>query len=420
MKEANGEDASTRSTLYAYYVLGVLVLVNIVNFIDRQLPFILAESIKADLDLSDAQLGLLGGLLFTVVYSVGGMVLARAADRTSPRLVISASLFFWSVATSLAGFAQNFWQLASSRLCVALGESGVTPASHSLLSRYFPPRRRGRAIAIYSLGIPAGFMLGLWLGGWVSEVANWRTAFIIIGLPGIVLSLIFITTVRDVGEPDANTPRHSLFGGMKVLFDIPCYRQILFGITLYGFGTHTIVVFMPAYFIRTHGLTVSQTGLWLGLIYGVFGVAGTLLGGYLADRAWGGDHRWRLWIPAIGLVAAAPFLLGVLNSPYAVLALALFAVPKFCSLIFFAPTFSAAQNIAPGDVRAMTAAMLLFAMSIGNSIGPFVIGVISDALSPRFGDDSLRYALCVTAISQVWAAFHFFRAGVLLPSAEVE
>jgi predicted MFS family arabinose efflux permease len=192
------EDANTRA--YRVYVLLLLLAVNIHNFLDRQIPFILAESIKRDLHLSDTQLGLMGGMAFAIVYSVLGLYLGHAADRYSRKWVLSGALVIWSLMTAVAGLAQNFAQLVCARLGVAAGEAGSTPAAHGIIAGLFPQHRRSMPMAIFSLGVPLGSMLGLFLGGWISTVADWRTAFFLVGAPGLALALLAATTLKQRGR----------------------------------------------------------------------------------------------------------------------------------------------------------------------------------------------------------------------------
>src|ERR1700730_14823862 len=167
------------------FVLGLLLFVNILNFVDRLLPSILVEAIRADLHLTDSQIGLMGGVAFAVIYSFATVGLARIADRHSPRMLISVSLAFWSLATAVTGLAQGFLHLFVARAAVAAGEAGSTPAAHALIARVFPSSRRSSVMAIFSLGVPIGAMLGLALGGWISDALNWRAAFFVVGLPGL-------------------------------------------------------------------------------------------------------------------------------------------------------------------------------------------------------------------------------------------
>ncbi len=298
------------------YVIALLFLINIVNFIDRQMPFILISSIKADLQLTDTQIGLMAGLSFAIVYSFAGLVLARIADRSSPRLVLTLSLTVWSLATALTGFAQNFFHMLVSRVAVAAGEAGSTPTSHALISRTYAPHRRALTLALFSLGVPIGSTLGLALGGWINDAADWRTAFFIVGAPGLLLALLAWLTLPEVRRMDAaeskvgGTAPIAWSEGLRYLFALRSFRHMAAASSLYAIGSYAMNVFGPAFLIRVHGLTTAEAGLGFGLAFGVGGAIGTFMGGYLGDRLGQRDPRWRQWIPAIGQFLSVPTALG--------------------------------------------------------------------------------------------------------------
>lgn len=396
-----------------WWIMALLLLVNILNFVDRQIPFILAESIKRDLQLSDTQIGVLGGIAFAIVYSTLGIPLARLGERIGRKWVLSGSLLVWSALTAMGGLAQNYVQLVGTRLGVAAGEAGSTPAAHSLISSYFPPGRRGLPLAIFSLGVPLGTMLGLFAGGYVSQVWTWRQAMIVVGLPGILLALLTIFTLREPppsreaeGEPDL-----PLFATLMALLKKHSFRHMAAGIAVYSMGANATIVFAPAFLMRTYGMSSAGTGLSLGLLYGIAGVAGTLAGGALGDWLGKRDQRWRLWLPALGLLIAMPFTFGAWFATSAALSVLLLAGPKFANLLYIGPIFVALHSIAPVRSRATASAFLIFFNSlIGVSFGPLITGMLSDWLEPTMGLFSLRYALCFVMLTQVWAAWHFWIA----------
>jgi predicted MFS family arabinose efflux permease len=393
-------------------LMALLLAVNVLNFIDRQIPFILAESIKKDLGLSDTQLGLMGGIAFAVIYSTLGLPLARLSERIGRKWVLAGSLLVWSGLTALAGLARSFPELVATRLGVAAGEAGSTPAAHSLISAYFPEKRRGIALAIFGLGVPIGTMLGLGIGGWLNEVMTWRQTMVAIGLPGMVLAVLVALLIREPAV-DASAPRDMpLFATLRLLWSRSSFRHMAIGLGVYSMGANATIVFIPAFLMRTYGMSSSTTGLSLGLLYGLAGVGGTLAGGLLGDWLGKRDMRWRLWVPAIGLIVAMPFTLGALFAATGGMSVLLLAAPKFANLLYIGPIFVALHSIAPVRARATASAFLLFFNSlIGASLGPLVIGMISDRIEPAVGDLSLRYALIFVLLTQLWSAIHFFLAG---------
>lgn len=407
-------DGRPQSRLYLYYLMSLLLAVNIFNFIDRQIPFILAESIKRDLNLTDTQIGVLGGFAFAVVYSTLGIPLGRLSDRFGSKWVLSGSLVVWSLLTAMGGLAQNFYQLVATRIGVAAGEAGSTPAAHSLIASFFPPDKRSLPLAFFSLGVPLGTMIGLMLGGWINQVASWREALILIGLPGVLLALIVAWTIPSQSRAAKAERAKSdvpLLSSLKLLWGRKTFRQMSYAIAVYSMGANAAIVFTPAFLMRSHEMGSALTGMSLGLIYGVAGVAGVLMGGVVGDLLGKRDPRWRMWAPALALALAAPFTLAAWFVPSATASVLLIAAPKFANLLYFGPVFVALQSIAPSSMRATASAFLIFFNSlIGVSFGPLVTGLLSDGLEPMFGVHSLRYALCFVVVTQIWAAWHFFLA----------
>ncbi len=396
---------------YLLWLITVLLLVNILNFVDRQSVFILAEDIKRDLDLTDTDIGLLGGISFAIIYATLGIPLARMAEIYGRKRILAGLLFIWSAMTALGGLAQNFVQLVATRLGVAAGEAGSTPTAHSLISAYFPEHRRGMVLAIFSLGVPLGTMIGLILAGWISQVASWRTAMIALGLPGVFLSVLILVTIKEPPSQIEKVRDQKLGLTLRELWSRPSFRQMAYGQAVYSMGANAAIVFAPAFLMRTYELNSASTGLFLGIAYGVIGVAGTLIGGAMGDRFGQRDARWRLWLPALVLLAAMPLTLGAWFAPSASTSVALLAGTKFANLFYFGPIFVALHSIAPTNARGTASAVLLFFNSlVGISVGPLAVGLLSDWLQPSFGQMSLRYALCLVIVTQLWAAVHFFIA----------
>ncbi len=393
-------------------VLAVLLLINVVNFVDRQLPFILMESIKADLHLTDSQIGLLAGMTFALVFSFSALLLAWIADRWSPRPILAMTLAVWSAFTALSGFATNFLTLLGARVAVSASEAGSTPAAHSLISSTFPASRRAFALAIFSLGVPIGSMVGLVMGGWINDVANWRTAFFVVGLPGLALALVAWFTLPETrvsgSVSDLSVVRDDRQGAMALL-RLSSFRHMIAGSALYGCGSYAINVFAGSFLMRVHGLSSTQAGLAFGIAFGVGGLVGTFFGGVLADRLSLRDERWRLLVPAIGQLLSLPTALGAWLVPNAMASVVLLALSYVFGLLYFAPTFAAAQQLAHERSRATATAVVSFFLTIvGSAAGPMVVGWVSDKLQPTYGDLSLRYALCLMGITILWSAWHFW------------
>ena len=400
------------------FILGLLLLVNILNFVDRLLPSILVGGIRKDLGLSDAQIGLMAGVAFAVIYSFATVALARLADLRSPRAVISLSLAFWSLATALSGLAQGFWQLFMARAGVAAGEAGCTPAAHALIARVYPTNRRSLVVALFSLGVPIGGTLGLILGGWINDLFSWRAAFFVVGLPGLAVAGLVRLAIPD---PPHQSPLHtrtdSLGGTLKFLFAIRSFRHMAIASSLFAIGSYAMNVFAPAFLMRTYVMAPRQAGLAIGIANGLGGLIGTFAGGALGDWLGKSDPRWRQGVPAIGLALSAPTALAAYLVPDRTSSVILLTLVYLFGLLYFAPTFAAAQLLVPDNIRASTTGILLFCLTlIGASVGPYVIGLASDLLAPQFGALSLRYAMCLMAVTMLWSAWHFLCAARALPA----
>ena len=410
--QSKGRQASPRN-----YVLGILVVVYVFNFVDRQILSILLEPIKLELELSDTQLGFLSGIAFAIFYATLGMPIARIADRTSRTGVITVCLSLWSLMTALCGLATNFIQILLARIGVAVGEAGGSPPAHSLISDYFPAETRATALSIYSLGIPIGTMFGLLIGGWINEFFGWRLAFMVVGIPGILLAIVFRLTVREPRRPEvsqaaANT---SIMEVARYLWRQKSFMHLSLGAALHAFVGYGLAIWNPSFFIRSHGLETGEIGTVLALLSGIVGGAGTFFGGWIADRLASRDIRWYMWIPLIGLVITVPFLVVTYLATSHVAAFAFFAIPVFFGSFYLGPSFAATQGLVPPYMRAVAAAVLLFILNIiGLGLGPQIVGVLSDLLTPTFGAESLRYTLVITAVLNMVAAIHYWFASKTL------
>lgn len=406
-------------------VLWILLVVYIFNFIDRTIVNILAEPIKRDLGLSDTQLGLLTGLAFALFYAILGVPIAHYADKPKNNRVglISVSLLLWSGMTALSGFAQNFGQLLAARVGVGVGEAGCTPAAHSLISDLVPREKRSSAMAFYGLGVPIGGLLGMIIGGQVNDAFGWRAAFLIVGLPGIALAAIVWLVLRDPRASHAarllraETPAVPQIGGVAALAEVMRSRAFILlaiaaGLTSFlGYGKG---VWVAVFFIRTHGLTPGDTGLWLGLL-GLAGVAGTYAGGRIADRFGARHPRHLLTAPAIGMALAAPITFLAYAATNWASALLLLIIPGILNSLYWGPTYAVTQRLVRPHTRAMATAVMVFAQNlIGLGLGPLLFGMLSDAVKPIAGPESVRWVLYGAAWLGILPAFFFWRASLRL------
>jgi MFS family permease len=401
------------SPAYARYALGLLFVVYVFNFIDRQILSILLEPIKADLGVSDTAMGFLTGIAFALFYTVAGIPIARLADRGTRRTIIAVGLAVWSVMTAASGLARSFPQLALARIGVGIGEAACTPPAHSLLADYFPPERRATALAIYAMGIHVGILFGFLVGGWMAEVFGWRQAFFVVGLPGVVLAVVVRLTLREPvrGAADGHVavaPTVSSRDAARELWALRSLRHMAIGAGLHSFAGYGLAAWGPAFLARVHHMGSAEIGTWLGLITGFAGMAGAVSGGMLADRLARRDARWTLWVPAIASTIEVPLLFAFFLLPSQAAALAI-AVPGILTgAMWLGPIFAATANLVRPALRAFTSAVMLFVVNlIGLGLGPQAVGVLNDVLAPTFGHEAIRYSLCLAGLTNLWAAVHF-------------
>ena len=406
------------------YTLGVLVVVYTFNFIDRQILSILIEPIKNDLDVSDFGMGLLSGTAFALFYATLGMPLALISDRWNRRNLIGVCLAVWSGMTALSGLAMNFWHLAAARIGVGIGEAGCSPAAHSMLADLYPAKERATALGIYALGIPFGVMFGLFAGGAIADMYGWRMAFFIVGIPGLLLSLFVFATVKEPprGHADGHvaskdSAEHpSILEVFQYLLERRSFVHMVAGGGLTAFVGYGLVTWAPTFFLRSHGMTLTEAGFWLGLVLGIPGGLGIVLGGWLSDRLGARDTRWYLWIVAWALGASVPLSAAAFLADSWWLSLLLLSVPVMLGNFYQGTTFAQTQGLAPVRMRAVAAAILLFILNfIGFVFGPPAVGMLSDLLAGSFGADALRYSLFTWGFVNLWAAFHYWQAGHKLP-----
>lgn len=396
---------------YAYYVLAVLFVVYVFNFIDRQILSILLQPIKEDLQVSDTAMGFLTGFAFAVFYALAGLPLARVADRWVRRSLIALSLATWSLMTAASGLARNFTDLALARVGVGIGEAGCTPPAHSLLSDYFPPERRATVLAVYACGIYMGVGLGFWLGGWLNDAFGWRVAFMVIGLPGVAMAVVVRFTVREpprgMSERTAATSRsYSLGETWRFLTRLPSGRRISLGAAFQAFVGYGLGAWIPAFFIRLHGMTPGELGLWLSWITGIGGAIGAFSGGWLADRWVRDQPKARAYISLVGALCSIPFIVAALVLENTTLALLSFFPANIFGTMWIGPAGSIVQDLAPPAMRATASAVFIFILTmIGLGAGPQTVGILNDLIGTP---DAIRYSLLGVAVSTSLLSAVFF------------
>ena len=419
-----GLDASERGhwPWSATWPLLVLTLVSVFNYLDRSLLGLALPAIKRELGSSDTVLGLVSGLAFILFYSLLGIPIAWLADRTNRRNIIAAGLTFWSLMTACTGFIGSIWQLAVVRLLMGAGEACGMAPSNSIIADRFPPDRRPLALALFGTAAPLSYILFFPLAGWIAQHHGWRAMFIAMGLPGVLLALLLILTVR---EPERTAPppqrlplARSLFGDLAALFSNRCFVWIFVGVTLMGANVWAAGAWTPTFFVRVHHLKITEVANIIGPTRGIIGLVGILLGGLLIDRLPRHRDFWRVGIPAIACLLAGPaealFLLG---SSYPVW-VGGFALASFFTLIHQAPIFAAVVNVVGERRRALAISVVLLGASlIGNAVGPSAVGMLNDLLAGQLGDEAIRYSMLIIAVTPLLAALCFWRAATLYAAA---
>lgn len=399
-----------------YYALILLTIVYSFNFIDRQLLAILQEGIKADLGLSDGQLGLLTGFSFALFYVIAGIPIAKWADSGNRRNIISLAVFVWSFMTAISGFVQNYIQLLLARIGVGIGEAGCSPPSHSIISDIFPRESRAGAIGFYSTGVSIGILFGFLLGGWLNDVFGWRTAFLVVGAPGIILAVIVRYTLKEplrgLAENkviDAqSTP--SFKKTLKLLMSRSSFVHMALGSALTAFVGYGFVNWSASFMLRSYEITTTELGVWLAMIIGVGGAIGVFGGGVLADKLAKKDARWYAWLPGIAALLGLPFLITFCLTKDKYTALYSLIVPSVMANLFLGCVVATTHSLVGLKMRAMSSAIFFLILNIiGLGLGPSSIGLLSDILSSTHGSQSLRYAmLYILPAVSFWSVCHFY------------
>lgn len=404
---------------YKKYVIGILLVVYTLNFIDRQIIAILSPAIKADLGINDTQLGLLKGFAFAMFYAVFSIPIARLADKKNRVTIISVSIAFWSSMTALCGAAGNFWHLLVARVGVGIGEAGCSPPAHSLVSDYFYKEERATALGIYSLGIPLGSLFGILLGGWLAGTLGWRWAFVTVGLPGIFLAILVKLTlkepVRGAAEPPNrsdgapsdreqkdDTTSVSVMRSFQIMWAVKSFRILVYGSSLVSFAVFGLNLWVVDFLFRTHELTYAQLTVPLAICIGIGGAVGTVAGGATCD-SWARRNvsAYFVFIGLAHAVSVPLFVFSMWTSSVTMCFITLFFAFMLHSCIA-GPCYALVQNLSPLKMRAFSAAFYMFVISaIGLGLGPVYVGAVSDGLAVTMGD-AKGLQLALMSLAPIW------------------
>jgi MFS family permease len=414
------------SNAYRYYVVWLLFAVYVLNFVDRQILSILNEELKAEFNLSDTELGILGGFAFAVLYSTLGIPIARWADRGNRVTIISLAILIWSAFTAVTAYAKVTWHLVVARIGVGIGEAGCSPPAYSIISDYFDQKRRATALSIYSMGVYGGSFVGLFIGGMIAEEYGWRVAFLVCGIPGIILALIVKLTLREPPRGFSDPPgtiKAPAPPAMKVMRDLwakRSFRWLSIGAAMHTFAAYGVGHFYASFLVRSHGLGLSEVGQVLGIIVAIGGLGGTFLGGYLSDRYVNrtGDIRYYLWVPALLLLINIPVgqMVYAMSERNAVLVTMVFYIALSAS--YLAPNIAITHRLVTVRERALASAVFLLIINlIGMGFGPPLAGLLSDILKAYFVDqgsdirlataDGLRWSLRILILVNIFAIWFY-------------
>lgn len=409
--------AQDYSTSYKVYILLLLLVVYISNYADRMILSVLMPYIKAEFQVSDAALGFLAGTAFAVFYATLGVPIAIWADRGNRKTIIAVSVTIWSAMTAVCGLAGNYWQFALARVGVGVGEAGGSPPSHAIISDLFGPKTRATALGIFALGVPFGLFAGLYGGALVAAEYGWRMAFFVLGIPGLMLALLVMFTIREPKRGASDGITHageapSLMTTVRHMLSQKSLVHVFVGATLTTLVGYAGVQWWPTFVMRSHGLSMTDLSLFLALVFGVAGGLGTFLGGYIADQFSKRDMKWMPRIVTIATVVGLPFGFAIYLTDSSWMVFALIGVPAALGSVYLPPTYAMTQGLVEVRMRTVASALLLFVINlIGMGLGPLMAGLISDALAPAYGKDSLKYALLILTLFNVWAAVHYWIAG---------
>ena len=405
--------------------LTLLVLAYTLSMCDRMILSILFPDIKAEFGLSDTQLGLLGGLSFALFYATMGLPIARLSDQHSRKRIIIVSLVIFSVMTAFSGLAAGFISLLLLRVGVGIGEAGVNPASHSIIADYFPPKRRGFAMATLMLGGSFGMILGFVGGGMIAEAYNWRIALVSVGVPGLLLAFFMAKLLREPARGTFETaeplPSPPILTTAAAMWSNPAMRQMMAGGVIAGLMSYGLTQWLPTFFIRTHELSQSEAGMMIAGVFGISGAIGALVVGKFFDRLSIRGFQYGLWMLAMVPFVSIPLFVMGLFADNLTTAILLFIIPGFFANSFMGPSLAMVQTLSPVHMRAVSSAIMMLCLNlIGLGLGPLLVGVLSDILSTVYGKGSLSVALACFGLFAFWGSLHFWLCGRALSKQKTQ
>ena len=422
-----GPDTVTASQPLAGHRSGLLLLVlaYTLSIADRMILSILFPDIKAEFGLSDIQLGLLGGLSFALFYATMGLPIARLSDQFSRKLIIIVSIIVFSIMTAFGGMATGFISLLLFRIGVGIGEAGVNPASHSIIADFFPPHRRAFAMATLMVGGSLGMILGFVGGGLIAEAYGWRAALVSVGVPGLLLALFMVKYLKEPArgtfETQAPEPPPPVLTTLSVMWGNLAMRHLVAGSVAAGMMTYGLTQWLPTFFMRAHDLSQSQTGMMMAGVFGIGGVIGALAIAKLFDRLAVRGYQYGLWMLALIPFISMPFFIMGLLADDLTTAMLLFIIPGIAANCFMGPVLAMVQTLSAVNMRAVSAAVvMLFINLIGLGLGPLLVGVLSDFLTPIHGEGALGMALAYFSLIGFWGAFHLWKCGRALAKQQSE
>ena len=418
MNNASGSAVPTASLPLPGHrtTLTLLMLAYTLSMCDRMILSILFPDIKAEFGLTDTQLGFLGGISFALFYATMGLPIAKLSDQYSRKRLIIASLIIFSIMTALGGMATGFISLLVFRIGVGIGEAGVNPASHSIIADYFPPQRRAFAMAILMLGGSFGMMFGFVGGGFIAEAYNWRIALVSVGVPGLLLAVVMARSLHEPGrgtyEIETPPPPPPIRTTAATMWANPAMRHLIAGGIAVGLMGYGFTQWLPTFFMRTHDLSQSQTGMLMAGVFGISGAIGALAAGKWFDRlsTRGFQHGMRM-LAIVPFFTGPFFIMGLLADDLTT-AILLFIIPGFAGNYAIGPTIAMVQTLSPVQMRAVSSAIMMLCLNlIGMGLGPLLIGLLSDLLTPQHGEDALSVALAFFTLVGLWGSGHFWLCG---------
>ena len=405
---------------YKRYALITLTTVYTLSFMDRIMIGMLMQPIKEELLLSDTQLGFLTGIAFALFYATLGIPIARWADRGNRVTIISIAMALWGVMVMLCGLATNFVQMVLVRIGAAVGEAGCMPPAYSLIGDYFPVAERTRALSVYMSGISISILISFMFAGWMNEHYGWRAAFLVVGLPGLVIAMLVKFTLneprmieRKQDNKSKTQVQPSLSNVLTTLWRQPSFRYLVIALTLVNFVGIGVGQWFATFFIRNHGMATGELGIWMGLIGGLSGVVGTFGGGYLADRYLANNPRGQLRLIALAVALLFPIYLMMLFLPAKQMSLLQLIPINILILFFYGPIMAMMQQLVADKIRAMAIAVTLLILNlIGMGLGPQIVGILSDAFTPTMGTaEALKVAMAIASVGSLGSAYYFWIAG---------